>query len=80
MGKLKKYLGKLLREIGRELREGCIDADPCLKSSQDDPCAYCEWFDACHFTDGRDTDRYRYITPVKNDDFWNMIDDHAAGD
>ena len=81
LGKLKKYLGKLLREIGRELREGCIDADPCRKSGQDDPCAYCEWFDACYFADGRDTDRYRPVGNIKPEEFWKMLDSmESAGD
>lgn len=74
LGMLGHYVDALLREIIRELREGNIDADPCCRSEEDTQCNYCEWASACHFQDGQDRDRLRYILPVKPEDFWNELE------
>ena len=73
LGKLGRYVEKLLREIAGELREGNIDADPCLRNFGEDPCQYCDWADACHFQDGRDRDRVRYVLPVDRDAFFDSL-------
>lgn len=74
LGKLGKYVEKLLHQIAAEVRQGNIDADPCCHSEDDSFCQYCDWADACHFQDGRDGDHLRYILPVKPEEFWGMLD------
>lgn len=74
LGKLGKYVEKLLHQIAAEVRQGNIDADPCCHSEDDSFCKYCDWADACHFQDGRDGDHLRYILPVKPEEFWGMLD------
>ena len=74
LGKLGKYVDKLLHQIAREIRDGNIDADPCCHSEEDSQCRFCDWADACHFQDGRDGDHLHYILPVKAEEFWNMLD------
>lgn len=74
LGKLGKYVEKLLHQIAAEIRQGNIDADPCCHSEDDSFCQYCDWADACHFQDGRDGDHLRYILPVKPEEFWGMLD------
>ena len=74
LGKLGKYVEKLLHQIATEVRQGNIDADPCCHSEDDSFCQYCDWADACHFQDGRDGDHLRYILPVRPDEFWGMLD------
>ena len=74
LGKLGKYVEKLLHQIAAEVRQGNIDADPCCHSEDDSFCQYCDWADACHFQDGRDGDHLRYILPVRPEEFWGMLD------
>ena len=74
LGKLGKYVEKLLHQIAREVWDGNIDADPCCHSEDDSFCQYCDWADACHFQDGRDGDHLHYILPVKPEEFWRMLD------
>ncbi|MBR3569174.1 MAG: PD-(D/E)XK nuclease family protein [Oscillibacter sp.] len=78
LGKLGKYVEKLLRQIGGEVRAGNIDADPCCHSSNDTPCQYCDWAGACHFQDGRDRDRLRYVRKLKPDEFWELLDKESV--
>ena len=75
LGKLGKYVEKLLHQIAREVRQGNIDADPCCHSEDDSFCQYCDWADACHFQDGRDGDHLHYILPVKAEEFWKMLEE-----
>jgi len=74
LGKLGRYVETLLRDIAREVRQGNIDADPCCHTEEDSPCRHCDWAAACHFQDGRDSDRFNYILPVKPEEFWQEID------
>ena len=74
LGKLGKYVEKLLHQIAAEVRQGNIDADPRCHREDDSFCQYCDWADACHFQDGRDGDHLHYILPVKPEEFWRMLD------
>jgi ATP-dependent helicase/nuclease subunit B len=73
LGTLSRYVDKLLHKITCELRDGNIDADPCCHSEEDRFCRFCAWASACHFQEGRGSDRLRYITPVKAEEFWSQI-------
>lgn len=75
LGKLGRYVERLLHDIAREVRRGNIDADPCCRTEEDSPCRYCDWASACHFQDGRDGDRLNYIRPVKPEEFWREIEE-----
>uniref|UniRef100_UPI002D8091DD PD-(D/E)XK nuclease family protein n=1 Tax=Oscillibacter sp. TaxID=1945593 RepID=UPI002D8091DD len=78
LGKLGRYVDKLLRDIAGEIRDGVIDADPCCRTEEDSPCRYCGWAPACHFQDGRDGDRLNVILPVKPGEFWREIEEKEA--
>lgn len=80
LGRLGLYVEKLLGDISREVRQGNIDADPWCRSEDDSFCRYCQWAGACHFQDGRDGDRLRYILPVKAEEFWKMIEEETGED
>ena len=78
LGKLGQYVDKLVSQIGREVREGNIDADPCCHSEEDSYCRFCDWADACHFQDGRDRDHLRWILPVKPEEFWRTVEESTS--
>ena len=77
LGKLGRYVEKLLHQIAREVRDGNIDADPCCRSEEETYCQFCDWADACHFQDGRDSDHLHPILPVKEEEFWQMLDEEG---
>jgi len=79
LGKLGQYVERLLHQVARELRDGNIDADPYCRSENESYCQYCEWAPACHFEDGRDGDRLRYLLPVKPEMFWQQVENSAKG-
>lgn len=78
LGKLGRYVERVLHQITDEIRQGNIDADPCCRSEEDTFCQYCDWADACHFQDGRDSDHLRYILPVKPEEFWNTLEEEEG--
>ncbi len=78
LGKLGRYVDKLLHDIAGEIRQGNIDADPCCHTEEDSPCRYCRWAPACHFQDGRDGDHLTYIRPVKPEEFWRELEGKEA--
>ncbi len=80
LGKLGQYVDRLLHQIADEMRQGNIDADPCCRSEDDSFCKYCDWADACHFRDGRDSDHLRYILPVKAEEFWASLEEEEGGE
>ncbi len=69
-GRLSRRLDGLLREMGQEIRNGNIDADPYQKGSSGKACDFCDYAQACHFEEGQGCDRYRYLYSVKGKEFW----------
>ncbi len=74
LGKLSRYVDKLLHDIGRETGRGNIDADPCVHSPQVTACTYCPYASACHFEPGHGSDRYEYIRKMDAEEFWTAVD------
>lgn len=74
LGKLSRYVDRLLEKIARELRAGNIDADPWSRGENDNACTYCEFASACHFMEEGACDRAQPLRPVKPEDFWRHVD------
>ena len=74
LGKLGRYVDKLLERIARELREGNINADPCGHGENDNACTYCEFASACHFMEMDGEDKLELIRPMKQAEFWHYVD------
>lgn len=79
LGKLERFVDRLLEKIAAELSGGVIDADPCYTSESDNACTYCEFASACHFTDGVGGDCRKPLRPVKPEEFWGQIDRIVGG-
>lgn len=74
LGKLGRYVDRLLAKIARELSEGNIDADPCGRGEGDSACTYCAFASACHFMQGDEGDHMELIRPVSREEFWRHVD------
>jgi ATP-dependent helicase/nuclease subunit B len=72
LGRLSRYVDKVLHQIARELRQGNIDADPCTRGRDDSACTYCPFAAACYFDENRD--RRHYLHRPTREEFWEFID------
>ena len=73
LGMLARHVDRQLHEILREMTEGVVDADPSCRNENDRPCAFCEFAGACHFEEGRGSDRLRFIQPTTPEEFWKEL-------
>ena len=53
---------------------GSITADPCYKSAQDNACLWCEYAEACRFTEGEGGDRRRYLPKLSATRVWDILE------
>lgn len=80
LGRLGRYVDRLLHRITREMQAGNIDADPYGHSDEDRYCQFCDFAGACHFQDGRDGDHLRYVSKVGPETFWKQVDEATKSD
>ena len=74
LGKLSRYVDKLLEKVARELRSGNIDADPWSRGENESACTYCAFASACHFQEEGGRDRAQPLRPVRPEAFWRHVD------
>ena len=72
LGKLGRYIEKLLHDIAREVGQGNVDADPRQENREDTACRYCPYVSACYYEEGRDKPRYLKKTTEK--EFWTLLE------
>ena len=77
LGKLGRYVDRLLHQIAREIGSGSIDADPVAHGPQDRACQHCDFAAACGFQEGRGGDRVRYIRSVDPGEFWKFVEEES---
>ena len=75
LGKLSRYVDRLLHQVAREVGQGNIDADPCYRSEADNACLRCAFAGACHFSDGEGGDHITPLYPLKPAEFWRQVDE-----
>ena len=73
LGKLSKHIDKMLLQMGKELRQGRIEAQPYYRGEMDNACCWCDYFEACHFEDGSGSDKIRYLRRLKTAEAWEKI-------
>lgn len=71
-GELSRYVESTLAELAGELARGSIEADPYFRSSSENACLYCDYYDACLFDESRDS--RRHITKLKAPQFWEKLE------
>ena len=74
LGKLRRHIHKILKDIAHEVGGGNIQADPWFKDERRTACAWCDYATACHFEEGRRGECSRYLYPVKGAEFWEQVD------
>lgn len=64
---LQKYIGKIIKEIGKEILEGKIELSPTNYKGKT-PCRYCEYHAICGFDARNNKNKYDYIENLSKDD------------
>jgi len=73
LGQLYAHIKRCLGDMASELRRGSISADPYYRSQQENACLNCDYFDACHFSDGQNGESCRYWQKYRTDAAWQLI-------
>ena len=77
LGLLGRRVEETLRALAGQLRAGSITADPCYKSAQENACLWCEYAEACRFSEGEGGDRRRYLPKLSATRVWDMLEGGA---
>ena len=72
LGKLGRYVDRLLHRVAEELGAGNIDADPCVRGPQESACDHCAFASACWFDERRD--KAQYLQKTTPEEFWAAVD------
>ena len=75
LGILNRHIEKTLKEMAAGLRRGSIAADPYYKGQQENACLNCDYFEACHFSDGANGESCRYTPKLTADQVWQKIEE-----
>lgn len=71
LGKLKKYIEKLLCSLGNELKRGNISINP-IKDTAHNSCRFCDMLPVCGYEPGRS--RKRIYKRIKKKEFFDKLD------
>lgn len=74
MGLLSRHIKTTLCGMAQELKSGSIAADPYYRSQQENACLGCDYFDACHFSDGENGEHNRYQPKLAADKVWTILE------
>ena len=75
LGKLNRHIEKSLKQMAASLRQGSIAADPYYRSQQENACLNCEFYEACHFSDGQNGENCRYQPKLDVEKVWAMMEE-----
>ena len=78
LGELSRHVERTLRELAKELRGGRIEADPWFRTQTDNACARCDWAEACHFDETRDS--RRCLERIKPEEFWRRLEEGGTAE
>lgn len=79
LGALGRHIDRLMAEMGKELRAGSIKADPYYRGEMDNACMYCDYYDACRFSDGTGDDRRRNLSSLASPEVWARLEEEKYG-
>ncbi len=73
LGKLARHVESVLGEVGRELAQGKVDADPYWRGPDHNACQWCPYASACQFEEGRGGEARRWAGRVTAKEFWEKL-------
>lgn len=79
MGKLSAHIRKILRDMGRELLHGSMEARPVRRGPAEDVCQWCPYHAICRF-DAKLGDQPHTIAKIKPEEFWQSIENELEGE
>lgn len=79
MGQLSAHIRKILRDMGRELLHGNMEAKPVRRGPAEDVCQWCPYRAICRF-DTKLGDKPHTIAKIKPEEFWQGIADELEGE
>ncbi len=81
LGTLSKHIDKVLAQMGREILNGDILADPYYKNQAENACHYCDFYDVCHF-DEQEGQGPRWLKKLTAPEVWEKMEKevHGGGD
>ena len=74
MGILRRHIARTLRGMAKQLRQGNIAADPYYRSQQENACINCDYYDACHFSQGENGESCRYMPKLSGEKLWALLE------
>ena len=74
LGLLSRHIRSCLTDMARELRQGSIEADPYYRSQQENACLTCDYFDACHFSEGENGEQSRFMPKIPEKRVWDKME------
>lgn len=74
MGILSKHIKKTLSSMADELRHGSIAADPLYQTQQENACMNCDYFEACHFSQGENGESCRFRPKLSDKKVWELME------
>ena len=75
LGLLAGHIRATLGDMAEALSRGSIAADPYYRSQSENACLNCDYFDACHFADGENGERIRYLPKYSDKEVWGMLEE-----
>ena len=75
LGLLDRHIRRQLKSMAKQLRAGSIAADPYYRSQSDNACLHCDYYDACHFVEGRGGEKSRYLPKYSPAEVWAMMEE-----
>ena len=75
LGVLNRHIEKSLRQMAATLRQGSIAADPYYRSQQENACMNCDFYEACHFSEGVNGESCRYQPKLNVEKVWAMMEE-----
>ncbi len=70
---LQKYIGNIIKQIGKEILQGKIDLKPYNHKGKT-PCKYCEYHSICGFDSKNNTNQYQYIGNLAKDEVIEKVE------
>lgn len=78
-GRLAEHIERMLLGIATSVQKGAIAAEPYFKNQADNACLFCDYKAACHFSE-KDGDKRRFLSKIKTEDFWEMLEGGVEGE